>query len=132
MGKQIEPYNPQASTSEIVERAIREAESLSTRPIDGGSTSLHVHHHYAPAAAPAAPVAERPEGPLSKYGEWLIVLTGILILVGGVVAGLMLVFATIVAALEAMAGSLAIIGIVVAVIISAAKAPSAPAGKGRK
>jgi hypothetical protein len=91
---------------------------------------LHVHHHYAPAAAPAA---EQERGPLEKHGQWILLGFAGLPLAAGAVAivavTLIVAFGAVVAGFQAMAGSLLALGIVAVLGIAAWKAP---AGKGKK
>jgi len=109
----------QVQAERAVEKARQAALGLSPDP-DGASTHLHVHHHY---AAPAAP-EEKEKGVLETYGPWLLIGFAGLPLVAGIVVLLIFVFGVVVAGFQAMAGALMGIGIVVALVVAAAKAPA--------
>ena len=130
MDNRIEPYGERLPSKVQAERAIAQARNdLGLAPLADGQTHMHVHHHYAPEAAPAAAAAPREKGPLEQYGAWMVLAVLGLVPLAGIVVLLMFVFGTIIAGFQAMAGSLLALGIVAVFIVAAAKAP---AGKGKK
>jgi len=130
MDNRVERYGERLPSRVQAERAIERARNdLGLAPLADGQTHMHVHHHYAPEAPPAAAVAPRERGPLEQYGPWLVLAVCGLVPLAGIVVLLMFVFGTIIAGLQAMAGSLLALGVVAVFIVAAAKAP---AGKGKK